>query len=315
MKHPLFLEPIFKERIWGGTALRDRFGYSIPSEKTGECWAVSAHANGSSTIQNGRLSGKTLDQVWKECPEFFGFPQRSVFPLLVKVLDANMDLSVQVHPDDHYAMVYENGDLGKTECWYIIDCKEGAELILGHHAGTKEEFIQLIESGDWNGLLRRINIKPGDFFYVPSGTLHALCEGTLVLEIQQNSDTTYRVYDYERCNDYGQKRNLHIEKAMEVVNIPHADSEPIPAVKEMKDAVITSYVQSDYFTVYKWNVSGKPVFPSHQTYLLCSVVEGSGIIENNGVQYECKKGSHFILPAHFGEFSIEGTCELIISHP
>ncbi|QIW78894.1 mannose-6-phosphate isomerase, class I [Bacillus tequilensis] len=315
MKHPLFLEPVFKERIWGGTALRDTFGYSIPSAKTGECWAVSAHAHGSSAVKNGPLSGKTLDQVWQDHPEVFGFPDGKVFPLLVKLLDANMDLSVQVHPDDDYAILYENGDLGKTECWYVIDCKEDAELILGHHASTKEEFKHRIESGDWNGLLRRIKIKPGDFFYVPSGTLHALCEGTLVLEIQQNSDTTYRVYDYDRCDDKGQKRTLHIEKAMEVVTIPHIEKVHTPEVKEVENAVITVYVQSDYFSVYKWKVRGRAVFPSQQSYLLGSVLSGSGRIVNHGIQYECNEGSHFILPARFGEFSIEGTCDLIISHP
>lgn len=194
----------------GGTKLRDAFGYALPSERTGECWAVSAHAHGSSAVKNGPLAGKTLDQVWQDHPEVFGFPDGKVFPLLVKLLDANMDLSVQVHPDDDYATLHENGDLGKTECWYIIDCKDDAELILGHHASTKEDFKRLMESGDWNGLLRRIKIKPGDFFYVPSGTLHALCEGTLVLEIQQNSDTTYRVYDYDRCNDPGAKKGLFI---------------------------------------------------------------------------------------------------------
>lgn len=315
MKHPLFLEPVFKERIWGGTALRDTFGYSIPSAKTGECWAVSAHAHGSSAVKNGPLLGKTLDQVWQDHPEVFGFPDGKVFPLLVKLLDANMDLSVQVHPDDNYAILHENGDLGKTECWYVIDCKEDAELILGHHASTKEEFKHRIESGDWNGLLRRIKIKPGDFFYVPSGTLHALCEGTLVLEIQQNSDTTYRVYDYDRCDDKGQKRTLHIEKAMEVVTIPHIEKVHTPEVKEVENAVITVYVQSDYFSVYKWKVRGRAVFPSQQSYLLGSVLSGSGRIVNHGIQYECNEGSHFILPARFGEFSIEGTCDLIISHP
>ncbi|MEC1431043.1 mannose-6-phosphate isomerase, class I [Bacillus subtilis] len=315
MTHPLFLEPAFKERLWGGTKLRDAFGYAIPSQKTGECWAVSAHAHGPSAVKNGPLAGKTLDQVWQDHPEIFGFPDGKVFPLLVKLLDANMDLSVQVHPDDDYAKLHENGDLGKTECWYIIYCKDDAELILGHHASTKEEFKQRIESGDWNGLLRRIKIKPGDFFYVPSGTLHALCEGTLVLEIQQNSDTTYRVYDYDRCNDQGQKRTLHIEKAMEVITIPHIDKVHTPEVKEVGNAEITVYVQSDYFSVYKWKISGRAAFPSYQTYLLGSVLSGSGRIINNGIQYECNAGSHFVLPAHFGEFSIEGTCEFMISHP
>ncbi|MCY8426820.1 mannose-6-phosphate isomerase, class I [Bacillus vallismortis] len=315
MKHPLFLEPVFKERLWGGTKLRDAFGYAIPSEKTGECWAVSAHANGSSAVKNGPLAGKTLDQVWQDHPEIFGFSDGKVFPLLVKLLDANMDLSVQVHPHDDYAIMHENGDLGKTECWYIIDCKDDAELILGHHASTKEEFKRTMESGDWNGLLRRLKIKPGDFFYVPSGTLHALCEGTLVLEIQQNSDTTYRVYDYDRCDDKGQKRTLHIEKAMEVITIPHTDTIHTPAVEEVGNAQVTVYVQTDEFSVYKWRIKGRAVFPSYQTYLLGSVLKGSGRIVMNDIQYECNTGAHFILPAHFGEFSIEGTCEMMISHP
>ncbi|MDO3661836.1 mannose-6-phosphate isomerase, class I [Bacillus sp. C28GYM-DRY-1] len=163
MKHPLFLEPVFKERIWGGTKLRDAFGYALPSERTGECWAVSAHAHGSSAVKNGPLAGKTLDQVWQDHPEVFDFPDEKVFPLLVKLLDANMDLSVQVHPDDDYATLHENGDLGKTECWYIIDCKDDAELILGHHASTKEDFKRRMVSGDLKGLLRRIKIQARRF--------------------------------------------------------------------------------------------------------------------------------------------------------
>ncbi|MEW8986688.1 MAG: type I phosphomannose isomerase catalytic subunit, partial [Bacillus sp. (in: firmicutes)] len=147
---PLFLQSVFKERIWGGTQLKKEFGYEIPCDQTGECWAISAHPHGPSTIQNGPFAGQTLDALWKEHPELFGHPSEEVFPLLTKILDANMDLSVQVHPDDTYALVNEKGELGKTECWYIIDCKDDAEMIFGHKAQTKKEFKQLVEEGRWS---------------------------------------------------------------------------------------------------------------------------------------------------------------------
>ena len=206
MKEPLFLEPVFQERIWGGTALRDQFNYEIPSDLTGECWAISAHPNGPSIVKNGEFAGRTLIELWKDHPELFGEQSSPVFPLLTKILDANTDLSVQVHPDDAYANEHENGELGKTECWYIIDCAEDAEIIYGHTAMTKEEFVERVENNEWNELLRSVKIKPGDFFYVPSGTIHALGKGTVVLETQQSSDTTYRLYDYDRKDQDGNLR-------------------------------------------------------------------------------------------------------------
>ncbi|WP_436377075.1 mannose-6-phosphate isomerase, class I [Cytobacillus sp. BC1816] len=314
MVQPLFLKPVFKERIWGGTALKE-FGYSLPSDKTGECWAISAHPNGPSEIENGLFAGKTLDKLWKENPELFGNPKGEVFPLLTKILDANMDLSVQVHPDDTYAMANENGELGKTECWYIIDCKDDADMIFGHNAKTKEELVEQIEEGNWNELLRRVKIKPGDFFYVPSGTIHALCEGTLVLETQQSSDTTYRVYDYDRKDDQGNLRDLHLDKAIDVTTVPHQDSKSVPKVEKKDDAEITAFVQSEFFSVYKWDVKGSATFNFAEKYLLLSVIKGEGTLIHNGESYSFSKGSHVILPVGLGEFEISGECELIISHP
>nr|WP_311439593.1 mannose-6-phosphate isomerase, class I [Mesobacillus foraminis] len=312
---PLFLKPVFQERIWGGTVLRDEFGYSIPSEKTGECWAISAHPNGPSIIENGPHKGKRLDELWKVHPELFGHPKEEVFPLLTKILDANMDLSVQVHPDDDYARVHENGELGKTECWYIIDCKEDAEMIFGHNAATREELMDQIEQGNWSSLLRRVKIKPGDFFYVPSGTIHALCEGTLVLETQQSSDTTYRVYDYDRKDENGNTRELHLEKAIEVTAVPHEDMMSSPRVETMEGLSVTTYVQSGFFSVFKWDVNGLASVPENETYRLASVINGSASLVHKEQAYSIKKGDHFILPASFGEFQLEGNCELIISQP
>ncbi|CAM2937297.1 mannose-6-phosphate isomerase, class I [Paenibacillus sediminis] len=311
---PIFLTPVFKDRIWGGTLLRDRFGYNIPSETTGECWAISAHPHGQSVVAEGIYKGKTLGELWKEHRELFGGAEGHTFPLLTKILDANSDLSVQVHPNDEYANKYENGELGKTECWYIIDCKENTDIIYGHNVQSKEELIRMIERGEWNNLLRRVKIKPGDFFYVPSGTIHALCEGTLVLETQQSSDTTYRFYDYDRTDDQGNKRELHLNKAIDVTTVPHVDDARLPTVIEKEYAVITSFIKNKYFSVYKWKVTGEQVFTQDQPYLLCSVIEGEGLLIHDGIEYELNKGAHFILPAKLGSYSIKGKCELIVSH-
>ncbi len=311
---PLFLKPVFKERIWGGTALEREFGYQIPNEHTGECWAISAHPNGPSEIENGEYAGMTLDQLWQEHSELFGHPKEAVFPLLTKILDANMDLSVQVHPDDAYAQVHENGELGKTECWYIIDCKEDADMIFGHNAGSREELVAQIEAGNWNGLLRRVKIKPGDFFFVPSGTIHALCEGTLVLETQQSSDTTYRVYDYDRRDAEGNLRELHLKKAIDVTTVPHQDYVREPRVEERENAVVTTFVESEFFTVYKWEIKGQASFSFDDRYLLLSVIKGNGRLLHEGKQYDLKKGTHLIIPVGFGAFNLDGECELIVSH-
>jgi mannose-6-phosphate isomerase len=311
---PIFLKPTFKERIWGGTALRETFGYDIPSEKTGECWAISAHPNGPSVVENGPYAGKTLDELWKEHRELFGHTEGDMFPLLTKILDANEDLSVQVHPDDFYGNTYENGELGKTECWYIIDCKEDAEMIYGHNAKTKKEFVQIIENGQWSDLLRRVKIKPGDFFYVPSGTIHALCQGTLVLETQQSSDTTYRVYDYDRIDENGNKRDLHLEKAIDVTTVPHVDGVIHPSIEEKENVTITTFVQTEFFSVYKWQVEGTSIFSMDQPFMLCSVINGAGTLIHDGKEYDLKKGAHFLLPANIGQFIINGKCELIASH-
>ncbi|WP_018664799.1 mannose-6-phosphate isomerase, class I [Heyndrickxia acidiproducens] len=315
MSEPLFLEPVFKEKIWGGTALRDQFGYNIPSDHTGECWAISGHPHGPSTVKNGEYAGKTIIELWEHQPELFGHYPGKVFPLLTKILDANRDLSVQVHPDDAYAHANENGELGKTECWYIIDCKEGAELIYGHHARSKEEFMGWVEEGKWDSLLRKVPIHPGDFFYVPSGTIHALCEGTLVLETQQSSDTTYRVYDYDRTDDQGNKRELHLQKAIDVTMIPHRDAEVRQETEEKPGVVITAFAKEQFFSVYKWDVSGQAAFTQNEPFQLVSVLNGTGTLKTGGASYPLEKGMHFLLPAGFGEFEMEGRLSMIVSHP
>ncbi|KRG14999.1 mannose-6-phosphate isomerase [Virgibacillus soli] len=314
MMEPLFLQPVFQERIWGGTALKTQFGYDIPSNHTGECWAISAHPNGPSIVKNGPFAGKTLIELWEEQPELFGNHPTKAFPLLTKILDANTDLSVQVHPDDEYANEHENGELGKTECWYIIDCKEGAELIYGHTAKTKEDFARMIEKDEWDQLLRRVKIKPGDFFYVPSGTIHALGEGTLVLETQQSSDTTYRLYDYGRVGQDGKTRELHIDQSIAVATIPHKNADVQEAISKVPGAEITTFVEAEYFTVYKWELDGKATFAQEKPFVLVSVIDGEADMMVAGKFYPIQKGDHFILPAEIEAIELDGRAKLIVSH-
>lgn len=314
MKSPLFLQPVLQERIWGGTSLA-QFNYELSSEITGECWGISAHPNGLSVVKDGIYKGATLEHLWNENRHLFGNYSSKQFPLLTKILDANTDLSVQVHPNDEFAYTYENGELGKTECWYIIDCKEDAELVYGHYAQTEEEFEKMIAEGKWKDLLRRVPIKPGDFFYVSSGTIHALCEGTIVLETQQSSDTTYRVYDYGRIGANGQKRKLHLEKALSVSMIPHQDYEVMEKVVEQNGAMITTFVQEQYFSVYKWEVREEASFRQDKPFQLVSVIEGEAVITTVEGEFLVKKGDHFILPAEMGNFVLKGSITAIVSHP
>ena len=208
----MFLQPVFKEMIWGGNRLATEFGYDIPGDDTGECWGISAHPNGDCTVRSGEYSGMKLSQVWSEHPELFGREKsEGVFPLLTKIIDAKADLSIQVHPSDDYAKVHENGSLGKTECWYILDCPEGATLVVGHNAADKEECAKMIHEGRWSEFIREVPVHKGDFVSIVPGTVHAIKAGVMLLETQQNSDITYRVYDYDRLSN-GKKRELHVEK-------------------------------------------------------------------------------------------------------
>ena len=313
MSEPLFLQSVMQEKIWGVTHLRDVFDYDIPSDHVGEYWAISAHPNGVSTIKNGRYAGQTLDVLYAEHRELFGNRQEPVFPLLTKILDANDWLSVQVHPDDAYGLEHE-GELGKTECWYIIAAEPGAEIIYGHNAKSKEELRQQIESKDWENLLTKVPVKAGDFFYVPSGTMHAIGAGIMVLETQQSSDTTYRVYDFDRKDDQGNLRELHLEKSIDVLTIGEpANSRSVTTkVDNLKSTLL---VASDFFAVYKWEISGKADFEKTADYSLFSVLDGQGSLKVDGQDYDIAKGSHFILPSDVQAWEIKGNLELIVSHP
>ncbi|MDG3141849.1 mannose-6-phosphate isomerase, class I [Streptococcus suis] len=312
MAKPLFLAPVMQEKIWGGKRLAQEYGYDIPSDHTGECWAISAHPNGVSTIKNGPFKGMGLDELYRSHPELFGHPNDQVFPLLTKILDANDWLSVQVHPDDAYAMVHE-GELGKTECWYILSAEEGAEIIYGHKAESKEELAEMIASGNWDQLLTRVPVKAGEFYNVPSGTIHAIGKGIMILETQQSSDTTYRVYDFDRRDANGQMRELHVKQSVDVTTIG-SPANSTPARLAVGGLTTTLLVSNPFFTVYHWKVDRSVTMQRTAPYLLVSVIEGEGhIIVDNGM-YCIRKGDHFILPHDVASWQFDGRLKMIASH-
>lgn len=309
MKKILHLEPVLHEKIWGGTELRDQFGYAIPSNHTGECWAISGHPNGDCRVTNPEFGGQTLGQLFRTRRELFGNIPGDVFPLLVKIIDARQDLSIQVHPDDAYAKVHENGSLGKTECWYVLDSKPGTGVIIGHNAGTREEMRQMVAEGKWNQLLRQVPLRKGDFFQINPGCLHALKGGSLILETQQSSDVTYRFYDYDRLEN-GKKRELHIEKSLDVTTVPFVPDRTVPGTETVGDAGITHLVTCPFYSVYRAVLHGAAGLTFRAPFVNVSIIGGEGTLDGEPV----KKGDHMVLTANYGPCRLEGNMELVYSY-
>ena len=305
----LFLNPVFKEMIWGGNQLAEKFGYEIPSDKTGECWAVSAHPNGDCTVREGEYAGRKLSELFKEEPELFGSLPLDRFPLLIKIIDAKADLSIQVHPDDAYAKVHENGSLGKTECWYILDCPEDATLVVGHNAGSREELKEMIDQKRWSELIREVPVKKGDFIQINPGTVHAIKGGLMILETQQNSDITYRVYDYDRLSN-GKPRELHVQQSIDVITVPAPSAEDsVSHAADLPANTMNELIACDYYKVYKLTVTEPVSFEQEHPFLIMSVIEGEGLVNGQMI----RKGDHFILPSGFGKVDLQGDMTLIAS--
>lgn len=296
--NPIFLKPTLKTLIWGT-----------------EQWGISAHPNGDDEVLNEEFAGKTLSQLWAEKPELFGFEGvaedlniRGIFPLLTKIIDANTDLSIQVHPDDEYAGKNENGSLGKTECWYIMDAKPGATIVIGHNAKDHDEVKSMIEKGQWNDFIRVIPVHKGDFFFIEPGTVHAIKGGTVILETQQSSDITYRVYDYDRLQD-GKPRQLHVRQSIDVIKAPFVNKEPPKNDAKNISLNAEQLVSCELFTVWHADVKGSLEVEQNQPFLLCSVIDGECELEGK----KLSKGDHFILPKDYGTAVFTGNAEMIFS--
>lgn len=305
----LFLQPVFTHNIWGGTKLRSEYGYEIDGDDIGECWGIAAHEHGNCKVREGQYAGYYLSELWEKFPELFGNVQGNKFPLLVKIIDAKEDLSIQVHPDDSYAYQNENGSLGKTECWYILDCEKNAKLVVGHNATTKAELCNMVYTAKWQELIREIPVQKGDFIQIAPGTMHAIKGGILLLETQQNSDITYRVYDYERLSN-GKLRELHIKKSLDVIQVPAETVQNIVfhALKIPKNQFV-QLVNCEYYKVFKVEVDGVVEHEQSYPFLLMSIIEGNGKINGRSLV----KGDHFIVPSGYRKMILEGNMQIIAS--
>ncbi len=310
----LKLNPVFKDYLWGGTKLRDEYGFESNLQKLAEGWMLSCHKDGENTIANGEFTGKTLTEVVNSNPDYLGENGKKFeyFPILIKLIDAKNDLSVQVHPDNEYAMRVE-GEYGKTECWYILDCDEGAELIYGFNREiSSEEFRDGIENNTFLDTVNKVKVKKGDLFFIEAGTLHAIGKGILLAEIQQNSNTTYRVYDYGRLGADGKPRALHVEKAIDVTNCTPPTRNTNPEGKLIfGDGYSTQLLtKCDLFNVQKVSVNKEYTDKADEkSFVSILVTYGNGTVDD----IEIKKGDSLFIPANYGEFTVKGNIEIIIT--
>ena len=308
--YPIKFENLYYERIWGGKDL-EKFRNNVPEGVIGESWDIACHKNGTGKVANGELKGKGFDEVIKEYGNKFLGNSISIaedFPLLIKLITAKDKLSVQVHPNDEYAKRVEN-DLGKTEAWYVVDAEEGASLIVGTKDCDKETFKKAIEDGNLDKYLNKIPVKKGDFFYVQSGLVHAICEGILIAEIQQSSDTTYRVYDYNRG------REIHVEKALDVIDFS-LKGENTQGITIKNYGYDKTYLcLGEYFTIQKYevNTSVKEASDEDRFYLF-TCVDGEGTIKYNGGEENISMGDSIFIPASLGEYELCGKFTLLKSY-
>ena len=297
----LQLVPLFKERIWGGQKLKN-FYQDLPSGDIGECWGISAHPQGDSKIANGLVKGQSLSQVYHQHPQWFNGAKSSRFPLLVKMIDAREDLSVQVHPNNAYALANEH-DLGKHEAWVVLDVGDQARIQLGHTALTPSSFKEAILHQQWQSLLRYEPLATNDVIDIAPGTLHALCAGTVVLEIQQSSDVTYRAYDYHRLDKLGQPRTLHLPQAMAVTTVPFVAPKQTKLNKNLLNK-LQPLIHNEHFIVEACGVdSTKDVLIPHDQYRLATVIEGNIFIDQQPFQ----QGDHFIITSTVKQFTLSGS--------
>lgn len=323
LRAPFLLKPVGKNYLWGGNRLNDDFSKEIDIVPLAETWECSTHPDGTSVVVSGNLKGQSLTEVLRSHPEFLG-DHASIsdeLPILIKLIDAKENLSVQVHPDDEYAKEFEDGQLGKTELWYVLDATQDATLIYGlHHDVTASTLRDSIEAGTLEKYLQKVPVKRNDVFFIAAGTIHAIGKGTLVAEIQENSNLTYRLYDYNRVDKSGKKRELHVDKALNVANLLSSNepSQPMRVLKYIPGSASELLCRCQYFEVHRiiLNTERCRQMVSYQSdshsfrVLLC--IDGCGSVFTSDKDALCFfKGDCIFIPADSVEMKIHGKAQLL----
>lgn len=297
------LKPVFKDYIWGGNRLCTEFGYNSGFDKTAEAWLLSCHKDGSSKTENNDTLNDLINKFGKDKICGKKCEKLPYFPVLIKLIDAHDNLSVQVHPTDDYAIKNVN-EFGKTEIWYVLDAKDDASLIYGFkEAITKSDFKNSIENDTLLDKLNKVSVKKGDLLYIEAGTVHAIGKGALIAEIQQNSNCTYRVFDYNRG------RELHINKALDVAKLQKPNHE-IKNFEKIEFNKCQELISCEYFTVNRYKINNEiSLNTNNDSFNHILVLDGQGEIENMKI----KKGDSIFVPACYGKYHIKGCVEILIT--
>ena len=318
---PFLLKPTGKDYLWGGRRLNDAFEKRIPLSPLAETWECSTHPDGPSFAASGPMEGQSLRQILRDHPEYLGQRHRGErqIPILVKFIDAKKDLSVQVHPDDGYAKEHEDGQLGKTEMWYVLDAGKDTKLVHGLKKDcTPEEIRAALAAGTLSEKLQQVPVKKDDVFFLEPGTIHALGAGALVAEIQESSNLTYRLYDYDRVDKNGQKRPLHIEKALDVADLRGCAEprQPLRVLKYRPGAASELLCRCKYFEVYRMLVNTErrqrvEYRADELAFRVLLCVGGCGTIAYDGGSIPFYKGDCVFIPANSVTLTIHGQAQFL----
>ncbi len=312
---PILLKPAVKDYLWGGSRLKNEYHKSTPLQKAAETWECSVHPDGESEAVSGPFAGKKLSSILREHPEYLGTKVTGgELPILVKFIDAEQDLSIQVHPDDSYALEKE-GQNGKTEMWYILDAKPGAKLVCGFaHDVSAEQLRRDAGSRRLMKHLRWVPVHPGDVFYIPAGTVHAVGAGILLAEVQESSNVTYRIWDYDRVGSDGKKRAVHLDRAIEVLNMKSGEivRQKPRKVEYFPGSAKEILCRCRYFETERYQISRTAELSVNSAsfqVLLC--IKGQGVLENGESRTGFRKGDCIFLPAGCGDCRLTGKTELL----
>ena len=308
MESVLFLKSPMIEKLYGGHKIQDRFEIGDPNKKIGEYWVISGHDHGLSVITNGTYKSQTLKDVYANHRELFAKDTRDKFPLLIKINEVTKPVSVQVHPNDD-----QSSGEGKAECCLFLNVEEGSKIIRGHTAKTKAELKQRIENKEWDSLLIRKPVHDNDFIFTPPGIIHGI-EGKLMMaEVQQSSDMTYRIYDYDRLVD-GKPRELHVQQAIEVTTVPHQEPEIHPVTTKQDGNTHIAYVDNEFFQIDRYKIHSQETL-NNPMYSCVVILAGQGTLTIDNTDYPVKAGMGMVITSQAKNYTLSGDMDVLVSQP